>query len=63
MKFQTLNALEADHIMKVVTAEHGNLCQSARVLGVDRATLNRKLKALGYTRVTTFVKKTPETAE
>jgi len=41
-----LNAIEADHILDVVCQCKGNRAKAARLLGVGRNTLWRKLKAI-----------------
>jgi two-component system, response regulator RegA len=38
-----LHRLEWEHILRVLTANHGNISATARGLGVDRRTLQRKL--------------------
>lgn len=43
----TLAALEEAHIRRVVELTGGNKAQAARVLGIDRASLWRKLKKMG----------------
>ncbi len=42
--YVTLETMERRHIMRVVRAHKGNLSQSARMLGIDRRTLYRKLE-------------------
>jgi len=42
-----LAAVEHQHILTVVRQAQGNISQAARVLGIHRATLYRKLMALG----------------
>jgi transcriptional regulator of acetoin/glycerol metabolism len=42
-----LAAVERQHILTVVRQAQGNISQAARVLGIHRATLYRKLVALG----------------
>ena len=41
---RTLEAVEAEHIRKVLAAEGGNQSRAAEVLGIDRKTLRTKLK-------------------
>ncbi|MEW6264979.1 MAG: sigma-54 dependent transcriptional regulator [Thermodesulfobacteriota bacterium] len=43
----TLSALEASHIKRVLESTAGNRTKAAAILGVERRTLQRKLKALG----------------
>ena len=40
----TLVAVERDHIQRVLEATHGNRSLAARILGIDRGTLARKLR-------------------
>jgi Response regulator containing CheY-like receiver, AAA-type ATPase, and DNA-binding domains len=46
----SLNELEKAHIEQVVSVTHGNLSWAARVLGVDRRTLYRKLAKIKGSR-------------
>ena len=46
----TLEALEASYVRKVFAAVDGNKRLAARVLGVDRTTLYRKLTKYGLHR-------------
>ncbi len=46
----TLDALEARYIRHVLAATGGNKSQAARVLGLDRKTLYRKLEQMGLER-------------
>jgi len=46
----SLNAMEKDHIQRVLREMNGNVTQSARVLGIDRATLYNKMKRYGIQR-------------
>jgi transcriptional regulator with GAF, ATPase, and Fis domain len=39
-----LDSLEREHIQRVLSAHGGNVSQTARVLGVHRRTLQRKLR-------------------
>jgi DNA-binding NtrC family response regulator len=39
-----LQSIEREHIQRVLHAHGGNISESARVLGVDRRTLQRKLR-------------------
>lgn len=43
----TLIAVERDHIRNVLERTHGNRSLAARILGIDRGTLARKLRQLG----------------
>jgi len=43
----TLAAVERQHMLTVVRQAQGNISQAARVLGIHRMTLYRKLEALG----------------
>ncbi|XPV75796.1 MAG: sigma-54-dependent transcriptional regulator [Desulfovibrio sp.] len=44
---RTLEEVESDHIEKVMRTTGGNKTQSAKILGIDRVSLWRKLKRLG----------------
>jgi transcriptional regulator with PAS, ATPase and Fis domain len=46
-KERSLEALERDHIERVLREESGNVSQAARVLGIDRGTLYNKMKKYG----------------
>jgi DNA-binding NtrC family response regulator len=46
----SLEAVEKDHIRRVVAQMGGNVTQSAKALGIDRATLYSKLKKYGIRR-------------
>jgi Nif-specific regulatory protein len=43
----TLEALERDHVIRVLRASEGNVSQAARILGIRRVTVYKKLKAYG----------------
>jgi len=43
----TLESQEAEHIQHVLKLAEGNRSQAARMLGIDRVSLWRKLKKLG----------------
>lgn len=43
-KFPTIEEVERDHVMRVLEACGGNRTAAARVLGVDRKTLSRRLR-------------------
>ena len=43
-----LETVEKQHILKVLEQEQGNKSAAARLLGVSRKTLERKMKAWGY---------------
>jgi DNA-binding phage protein len=43
--FVTLEVLERRHILKVIRSTNGNISQAARILGIDRRTLYRKLES------------------
>jgi two-component system response regulator HydG len=43
----SLEAVEADHIQRVLTAADGHIGQAAETLGIHRNTLTRKMKAYG----------------
>ncbi len=45
-----LSEVEWRHIREVVRATGANLTEAARVLGINRRTLYRKLRARGVTR-------------
>jgi transcriptional regulator with PAS, ATPase and Fis domain len=44
---ETLAETEADQIRKVLTATNGNKSRAARILGIERKTLYRKLERMG----------------
>ncbi len=44
---RTLAEIEKEHVLRVVDACAGNLAAAARVLGIDRSTLVRKLRRWG----------------
>ncbi len=44
---RTLAEIEKEHVLRVVEACAGNLAAAARVLGIDRSTLVRKLRRWG----------------
>lgn len=44
---RTLQAVEAEHIRQVLEAVEGNRSRAARILGIDRKTLRKKLEELG----------------
>jgi len=44
--FQTLAAVEADHILRVLESTGGNKTQAAAILGIDRKTLREKHKRI-----------------
>jgi DNA-binding NtrC family response regulator len=48
--FQTLSAVEAEHILRVLESTAGNKTQAAAILGIDRKTLREKLKRIVETR-------------
>ncbi|WP_231716568.1 sigma-54-dependent transcriptional regulator [Desulfosarcina alkanivorans] len=43
---QTLSALEAEHILRVLESTGGNKTRAAAILGIDRKTLREKLKRI-----------------
>ena len=43
-KYKSLDELEKEYIKTVLQAEHGNKSKSAKILGIDRKTLNSKVK-------------------
>lgn len=45
---QTLEEVERCHIQKVMLATNGNKTQAAKILGIDRVSLWRKMKKLGF---------------
>ncbi len=47
---RSLAAMEKDHIERVLTEMDGNVTRSAKVLGIDRATLYNKIKKYGLRR-------------
>ncbi len=44
---ETLEALERNHIIRVLRAVQGNVSQAAKILGIRRITIYKKLKAYG----------------
>lgn len=46
----SLDHLQREHIDKVLRAVGGNKAEAARVLGIDRATLYRRMKRFGWER-------------
>lgn len=48
---RTLDELEREHILAVLQETGGNKSRSAIMLGIERSTLDRKLKRFGITRV------------
>jgi transcriptional regulator with PAS, ATPase and Fis domain len=46
----TLAEVEVSHIRRVLAAQEWNVTAAAKVLGIDRVTLTRKMKRLGLTR-------------
>ena len=46
----SLEAMEKEHIQRILREMDGNVTQSARVLGIDRATLYNKMKKYGIQR-------------
>jgi DNA-binding NtrC family response regulator len=46
----SLEALEKEHIIRILREMDGNVTRSARVLGIDRATLYNKMKKYGIER-------------
>jgi len=46
----SLEAMEKDHIIRIMREMEGNVTRSARVLGIDRATLYNKMKKYGIQR-------------
>ena len=48
-EFITLEELEKRYTLKVLEALQGNKTQAARILGIERKTLYRKLEAWGTT--------------
>ena len=46
----SLEAVEKEHIERVLSQHGGNVTQSAQVLGIDRATLYHKIKRYGLRR-------------
>jgi two-component system nitrogen regulation response regulator NtrX len=47
---ESLEAFERRTIDKALSASHGNIAQAARVLGLDRANLHRKLRRFGIVK-------------
>jgi two-component system response regulator HydG len=48
-----METVERRHIMRVLDAHGGNRTRAARVLGLDRKTLQRKLERWGMSEQTT----------
>ena len=46
MTLPTLAEVERSHIRAVLTHTNGNMARSARILGIDKKTLYRRLKEL-----------------
>jgi transcriptional regulator of acetoin/glycerol metabolism len=46
----SLDAMEKEHIERVLTQMDGNVTRSATALGIDRATLYHKIKRYGIRR-------------
>ena len=46
---ETLEAIEKSHILAVLASTSGNKTHTARILGIERSTLDRKLKKYGST--------------
>ncbi len=46
----SLEAMEKEHIQRVLKEMDGNVTQSAKVLGIDRVTLYNKMKKYGIRR-------------
>jgi len=44
---QTLDAVHREHVWNVLVACHGNQTTAARVLGMDRKTLSRRIRRWG----------------
>ncbi|MCG8619902.1 MAG: sigma-54-dependent Fis family transcriptional regulator, partial [Desulfobacterales bacterium] len=42
-----LEDVVADHIIKILTQARGNKTRAAKILGIDRKTLNARLKKIG----------------
>jgi transcriptional regulator of acetoin/glycerol metabolism len=45
--FPTLEALEREHIVRALARTNGARAEAAELLGIDRKTLYRRLRALG----------------
>lgn len=45
--FKTLDELERDHLREVLTYTNGNVSHAARLLGIYRSSLQRKLRKRG----------------
>ncbi len=46
--FRTLDAIEKEHILKIVAQTNGNLSAAARMLGISRPTLRQRLKRYDF---------------
>jgi len=46
--FRTLDAIEKQHILKIMAQTSGNLSAAARALGISRPTLRQRLKRYGF---------------
>ena len=42
-----MEAFERDYLTQLLTAHHGNVSQAAKLLGINRTTLYKKMKRLG----------------
>ena len=45
---RTLDAIEKEHILKIMESTSGNLSAAARTLGISRPTLRQRLKRYGF---------------
>jgi DNA-binding NtrC family response regulator len=52
-EFLPLEVVERDHVMSVLSDTGGNKSRAAKILGLDRKTLSRKVKAYGVQTVPT----------
>jgi transcriptional regulator of acetoin/glycerol metabolism len=50
LRVESLREVEEQHILRVLDSVSGNKARAARILGVDRKTLQRKIGAFGSDR-------------
>ena len=46
----SLEEVEKKHLLRVLESNHWNISQAARILGIDRVTIYKKLKKFGIDR-------------
>ena len=50
MKEELVSAFERDYLVDLLQKAEGNVSAAARVLGMERTNLHKRIKALGLTR-------------